>query len=155
MMKKTKITKISVALALSILLMISLVTSHSAMADMLFEAGSDEFYDGRELIARVVECTAPDASYAARLAIACVIVNRVRDVRFPSDLYSVVYQRGEFACVSTDRFASVEPSYLSRVAARDALLGFDISSGAVYFRQGYPSERHGCCFYHDGFLFYK
>ena len=127
----------------------------SVGAEGLYEAGSEEFFSSRDLIARVVECIAPDRSYAARQAIAAVIVNRIKDSRFPSDLYSVIYQRGAFECVSKEGFDRVTPSYLSKVAARDALLGFDISSGAVYFRRGYPSERAGSCFYHDGYLFYR
>lgn len=141
--------------ALAFFLVFAAVLCPCVRADELYEAGSEEFFSSRDLIARVVECVAPDRSYAARQAIAAVIVNRIKDTRFPSDLYSVIYQRGEFECVNKQGFDRVTPSYLSKVAARDALLGFDISSGAVYFRRGYPSECAGSCFYHDGFLFYR
>ena len=126
-----------------------------AFADMLYEIGSEEFFSARDLIARVVDTLAPDASYAARLALSAVIVNRVRDPHFPSDIYSVVFERGEFEGVGREDLFTFCPSQLSMIAARDALLGFDVSRGALYFRRGYPSERMGACFYHDGFLFYK
>lgn len=121
----------------------------------LSEPGSDEFFADRDLIARAVEKTAPNASYVARLAIASVIVNRVQCKRFPNEVRAVIYQRGEFECVSASDFETCSPSYLSKAAARDALLGFDVTSGALYFKIGSVSESDGACFFHSGFLFYK
>ena len=121
----------------------------------LSEPGSDEFFEDRELIARALEKTAPDASYVARLALASVIVNRVKSNRFPNDVRAVIYERGEFECVRAYDFETCKPSYLSRVAARDALLGFDVTSGALYYKRGHISESDGSCFFHSGFLFYK
>ena len=115
---------------------------------------SERFYEDRALIARVIECTAPDASYTARQAIAAVIVNRTTDARFPDDVRSVIYERGAFSCVDRVDFEQVEPSELSLAAARDALLGFDVSGGALYFARGHASEADGACLYHSGFLFY-
>lgn len=127
----------------------------SARADMLCEIGSDEFDSARDIIARVADTTAPGSSYVARLGICAVVVNRVRDPRFPSDIYSVVFERGEFDSVGRADFFDFSVSELSMRAARDALLGFDVTRGAVYFRRGYPAERSGAVFYHDGFLFYR
>ena len=124
-------------------------------ASALSEPGSDEFFADRDLIARAIEKTAPDASYVARLAVASVIVNRVKSKRFPNDVRAVIYERGEIECVRASDFETCAPSYLSRVAARDALLGFDVTSGALYYKRGHISESDGTCFFHSGFLFYK
>ena len=121
----------------------------------LAEIGSDAFFEERDLIARAVELTAPDASYAARLAIAAVIVNRAKDARFPSEIRSVIYEVGVFDCVSDPNFEKVTPTYLSRAAARDALLGFDVTAGALYYKKGSVADSDGACFRHSGFLFFK
>ena len=126
----------------------------SARAEELPEAGSGEFFEMRMLIARVVERTLPGrASYVARLALADVIVNRVRDERFPDDIRSVVYERGEFPCVAAESFLRTRPSYLSLSAARDALLGCDVTSGAVFFSRARRAEVPDGCFYHSGYAF--
>ena len=115
----------------------------------------EDFFEKREFIAKIAEMIAPDSSYAARLGVCAVIVNRMTDSRFPSDVYSVVYHSQQFREAQGRELDSVSASELSEIAARDALLGFDITGGAVYFKRGYPSERQGACFYHDGFLFYR
>ncbi len=128
----------------------------SVSADSLpCEVGSAEFYSVRELIARVAEATVPEGSYTARQAVCALIVNRWRDARFADDVRSVIYESGAFECVRRADFDKIEPSYISLVAARDALLGFDVTMGALYYRRGYPSERAGASFYHDGLLFYR
>ena len=138
---------------LALLITTARVTAH---AEPLPEAGSGEFFEMRMLIARVVERTLPErASYVARLALADVIVNRVRDERFPDDIRSVVYERGEFACVSREDFLRTSPSYLSLSAARDALLGCDVTEGAVYFGRARRAEVPDGCFYHSGYVFTK
>ena len=129
-------------------------TVGSIAASALGEIGSMEFYEERALIARAVEKTAPDASYVTRLAMAALIVNRVKDPRFPSDVRSVIYEYEMFECTRMPDFETCDVSYLSDIAARDALLGFDVSSGALYFKKGMPAESDGACFYHSGFLFY-
>lgn len=138
-------------------LLCALTTALSCLpvsAAPLPDAGSDEFFELRELIARVVEATLPEsASYVCRLGLSAVIINRAEDPRFPDDVRSVVYERGEFECTSREDFLRVRPSYLSRTAARDALLGCDVTSGAVYFRPAKRSEVPDGCFYHSGYVF--
>ena len=107
-----------------------------------------------EFLARAVEKTAPEASYVARLAFCAMIVNRRDDPRFPSDLRAVVYQRGEFDCAWAPDLETCSPSRLSRLAARDALLGFDPSGGALYYKKGHRSESYPDAFFHSGYWFF-
>ena len=146
-----KLIRSLVSLCLCSLLMLGI--SHKATA--LSDIGSDAFFEDRDLIAKTVELTAPGASYAARLALAAVIVNRAKDARFPSEIRAVIYERGAFECVLEPSFEHTQVSYLSKVAARDALLGFDVTSGALYFKKGVASSSDGACFHHSGFLFFK
>lgn len=146
-----KLIRTITALLCAFLLALSPVTAYAATMP---EAGSDEFFELRTLIARVVEATLPErASYVCRLALSAVIVNRARDPRFPDDIRSVVYERGEFECTAKESFSRVRPSYLSKSAARDALLGCDVTAGAVYFRPAKASEVPDGCFYHSGYVF--
>ncbi len=127
-----------------------------ASAEPLPEAGSDEFFELRGLIARVVEATLPEsASYVARLALSAVIVNRAADPHFPDSIRSVIYERGEFECTSREDFSRVRPSYLSKAAARDALLGCDVTSGALYYRPAHRSEVREGEFFHSGYVFWR
>ncbi len=139
------------AFSVALLMLFAPVYAH---AEALPEAGGEEFFEMRMLIARVVERTLPNsASYVARLALADVIVNRTQDARFPDDIRSVVYQRGEFECVASESFLRTRPSYLSLSAARDALLGCDVTSGAVFFYKARRAEVPDGCFYHSGYVF--
>lgn len=148
-MKKT-MSRIAAILCV-ILLTLAPVSAH---AEQLPEAGSEEFFEMRMLIARVIERTLPErASYIARLGLADIIINRTQDARFPDDIRSVVYERGEFECVAREDFLRTRPSYLSLAAARDALLGCDVTSGAVYFRAARRAEVPDGCFYHSGYVF--
>ena len=148
-----KLIRAMTALLCAILIALSPITARAAT---LPEAGSDEFFELRSLIAKVVEATLPErASYVCRLALSAVIVNRSSDPRFPDDIRAVVYERGEFECTSKEYFNRVRPSYLSKAAARDALLGCDVTAGAVYFRPARASEVPDGCFYHSGYVFLR
>ncbi len=145
-----KIKKLFLAFILMFSFLLGLININA-----IGEVGSKEFSEQRALIARAVEKTAPTASYVARLCIAAVIVNRAKSPRFADDVRSVIYEYEAFECTRSPDFETSSVSYLSDIAARDALLGFDASSGALYFKRGTPAESQGCCFYHSGWLFYK
>lgn len=88
--------------------------------------------DDLELLARVVSAEAKGEPYTGQVAVAAVILNRVRDSRFPNTLAGVVYQTHAFESVSNGTI--YQPATAStRRAARDALNGWDPSGGAVFF----------------------
>ena len=66
------------------------------------------------------------------VAVGAVVVNRVRSSRFPNTLAGVIYQSGAFDAVS-DGQINLAPSEQSRRAARDALNGWDPTSGCLYY----------------------
>jgi N-acetylmuramoyl-L-alanine amidase len=66
------------------------------------------------------------------VAVGAVILNRVRDSRFPNTIAGVVYQPGAFDAVA-DGQINLPPADTSYKAARDALNGWDPSGGAVYY----------------------
>lgn len=86
----------------------------------------------RDLLARVVSAEAKGEPYEGQVAVAAVILNRVRDSRFPNTLAGVVYQTHAFESVTNGTVYT--PATASAVrAAQDALNGWDPSGGALFF----------------------
>ncbi|HHV55499.1 MAG TPA: LysM peptidoglycan-binding domain-containing protein [Firmicutes bacterium] len=86
-----------------------------------------------ELLARLVQAEAGAESYLGRVAVAAVVVNRVRSPQFPDTIKDVIYQPGQFPPVFSPGFSNLEPDRLSRQAALAALQGEDPTGGALYF----------------------
>ncbi len=84
------------------------------------------------LIARFVHAEARGEPYTGQVAVAAVILNRVRDSRFPNTVSGVVYQKGAFTCVA-DGQINLAPDATSKKAAQDAINGWDPSYGSLYY----------------------
>lgn len=84
------------------------------------------------LLARVVYGEARGEPYAGQVAVAAVVLNRVRSSSFPNTISGVVYQSGAFTAVS-DGQINLTPNTTAYNAARDALNGWDPSVGAIYY----------------------
>ncbi len=84
------------------------------------------------LLARVVNGEARGESYEGQVAIAAVVLNRVKHSSFPNSIAGVIYQPGAFTAVSDGQInQSVYSSCYN--AARDALNGWDPTGGAIYY----------------------
>lgn len=59
------------------------------------------------MLAAIVECEAGGESYEGQLAVASVVLNRVRSGSYPNTISGVIYQGGQFAPVASGRFAVV------------------------------------------------
>ncbi len=84
------------------------------------------------LLARLVNGEARGEPYVGKVAVAAVVLNRVRSAYFPNTISAVVYQRGAFDCVS-DGQINLTPSADSLRAARDAMNGWDPTGGCIYY----------------------
>lgn len=84
------------------------------------------------LLARVISGEARGESYTGQVAIAAVVLNRVKHSSFPSTISGVIYQSGAFTAV-TDGQINITPSQSCYNAARDALNGWDPTGGAIYY----------------------
>ncbi|MFZ5826846.1 MAG: spore cortex-lytic enzyme [Bacillota bacterium] len=89
-----------------------------------------------DLLARVIAAEAKGEPYEGQVAVGAVILNRIRDSRFPNTLAGVVYQTHAFESVSNGTIYQPVPAS-SRRAAQDALNGWDPSGGAVFFWNPY------------------
>ena len=84
---------------------------------------------------RIVEAEATGCDMIGKILVANVIINRVKDRRFPNNITSVIYAgRGEqFTPIKDGRFYSVTVTQSTIDAVDRALLGEDYSQGALYF----------------------
>lgn len=84
------------------------------------------------LLARLVHGEARGESYTGKVAVAAVVLNRVRSAAFPNTISGVIFQSGAFDCVA-DGQLWLTPDQDSIRAAGDALAGWDPTSGCVYY----------------------
>ena len=84
------------------------------------------------LLARVVYGEARGEPYTGQVAVAAVVLNRVKSSSFPNTVSGVVYQSGAFDAVR-DGQINLTPNSTAKKAAQDALNGWDPSYGAIYY----------------------
>lgn len=84
------------------------------------------------LLARAVYGEARGEPYVGQVAVAAVILNRVKSSSFPNTISGVIYQSGAFDAVS-DGQINLNPDSTAKKAAQDALNGWDPSYGAIYY----------------------
>lgn len=85
-----------------------------------------------DLMARLVRAEAESESYAGKVAVASVVLNRVESSQFPNSIKDVIYQKGQFSPVasgSINRSADAE----SIKAVKEALNGVDNTKGSLFF----------------------
>lgn len=86
----------------------------------------------RYLLAKVIYAEARGESYTGQVAIGAVVLNRVKDSRFPNTIAGVIYQPWAFTAVN-DGQINLEPNATAYQAADDALNGWDPTYGSVYY----------------------
>ncbi len=84
------------------------------------------------LLAKAVYAEARGESYTGQVAVAAVILNRVKSSSFPNTISGVVYQPWAFTAVN-DGQINLTPNQTAINAARDALNGWDPTYGALYY----------------------
>lgn len=84
------------------------------------------------LLSRLVYSEARGETYTGQVAVAAVVLNRVKSSSFPNTISGVIYERGAFDAVS-DGQINLTPDSIARKAAQDALNGWDPSYGAIYY----------------------
>ena len=84
------------------------------------------------LLARLVSGEARGEPYIGQVAVAAVVLNRVKHAAFPNTISGVIFQTGAFDAVWDGQF-DMEPSESCYRAARDAMNGWDPTGGCVYY----------------------
>ena len=84
------------------------------------------------LLAKLVYAESRGEPYEGQVAVASVVLNRVKSSSFPNTIAGVIYQEGAFSVVS-DGQINLAPNDTAKKAAQDAINGWDPSYGAIYY----------------------
>ena len=87
-------------------------------------SGSSSSSNDLNLLSRLVYGEARGEPYTGQVAVAAVVLNRVRNSNFPNSIAGVIYQSGAFNVVS-DGQINLTPNSTAKKAAQDALNGWD------------------------------
>jgi N-acetylmuramoyl-L-alanine amidase len=85
------------------------------------------------MISRMVAAEARGEPFLGQVAVAAVIVNRVRSPLFPGTVSGVIFQPWAFSPINDGAFWRVTPTRDHVRAARYALNGWDPTYGATFF----------------------
>lgn len=107
-------------------------TSTQDISDTYQAASSVTTNDDVYLLAMLINGEARGEPFIGKVAVGAVIMNRVRDPKFPKTISGVIFQPGAFSAVE-DGQMWLPPSSDSIRAARDAIAGWDPTGGALYY----------------------
>ncbi len=111
-----------------------------------------EFERQKKLLAALIFCEAGNQPYTGQVAVGAVVMNRIESSKYPNDIDSVIYQRGQFGPAGTGKLDRVlhSGSYTesSLRAAEDALNGVDPVEGCLYFGCGNKGIKIGAHYFH-------
>lgn len=107
----------------------------------------------RNLLAAAIYCESGGEFFEGQLGVGSVILNRVKDSRFPNTIQEVLYQSGQFESVYTGWYDRVlaEPDSISASsyeAADCVLQGYNNIGECLYFDQGGYGVKIGSHFFH-------
>lgn len=84
------------------------------------------------LMANAVYGEARGEPYVGQVAVAAVILNRIKDPNFPNTISGVIFQPRAFTAVA-DGQIWLTPNEKAKKAVRDAMNGMDPSDGSIYY----------------------
>ncbi len=94
------------------------------------------------MLANLIYCEARGESYEGKLAVGSVVVNRILSSKYPDTMAGVIYQKSQFAPVTSTKNSFVEALAYDKAAnskgcyeaAREAISGITNVSNCVYFQ---------------------
>ena len=90
-----------------------------------------------ENLMRIVQAEAGGEDRKGKLLVANVVINRVKNAKFPNNITDVIFQKKknvtQFSPVSNGAIYNVKISEDTRDAVYSALYGEDVSEGALFF----------------------
>lgn len=103
-----------------------------------------------DLLVRLVAAEAGGEPYEGQVAVAAVVLNRMRSYKFPDSVRGVTYQENQFS--SVPKLPYIQPSDSCRRAVVEAINGIDPSKGALYFYNPETSSEDGLRFFNSANL---
>ena len=108
-------------------------SDENLISGISYAASSSNISD-LQLMARAINGEARGEPYEGQVAVGAVILNRVKDSRFPNTIAGVIYQSGAFTAVSDGQInAPIAEDSTVYKAAEDAMNGWDPTGGCVYY----------------------
>lgn len=95
-------------------------------------SSSSSYSSDINLLARLIYGEARGEPYSGQVAVAAVVLNRVKSSKFPNTIAGVIYQPGAFDVVA-DGQINMTPDSTAKKAAADAMNGWDPSYGSIYY----------------------
>lgn len=87
-----------------------------------------------EILERIVQAEAGGSGYDGMLAVANVVLNRVKSERFPNSVTEVVFAHRQFTPISDGRYYTIRVTDTARQVVEDALDGVRLlGEDALYF----------------------
>ncbi|PZD96018.1 cell wall hydrolase [Paenibacillus sambharensis] len=109
-------------------------TKLKVIVPSFFDNPADPYTEAElNLLAKITMVEAGYESYEGQLAIANVILNRVKDTRFPNTIRDVIYSGRQFPPAHNGLLDKSKPHATALRAAKDALNGKNNVKNAVYF----------------------
>ena len=110
------------------------VENNSEKVGVSYASSSSTSTSDMQLMARAINGEARGEPYEGQVAVGAVILNRVKDSRFPNTIAGVIYQSGAFTAVADGQINQpiAEDSTVYK-AAKDAMNGWDPTGGCVYY----------------------
>jgi spore germination cell wall hydrolase CwlJ-like protein len=84
-------------------------------------------------LARIIQVETPSGSQYKKMAVANVVLNRVKSPRFPNTIKEVIFSPNQFPPATRESFLTLEPSKESFIAAKRALEGNNPIEGCLFF----------------------
>ncbi|MBG9789550.1 cell wall hydrolase [Brevibacillus laterosporus] len=85
-----------------------------------------------DMLERLVYAESRGEPYEGKVAVAAVVLNRVKSEQFPDTIKGVIFARNAFSVIQNGRLSTAKNKE-TKLAVRDALFGDDPSRGALYF----------------------
>lgn len=117
-------------------------------------------FDDAYILAKIAMAEAESEDTEGKALVMLVVLNRVKDDKFPDSVEAVVMQKGQFSPVANGRYDEVEPDEdCFRALELIQKCGWDESNGATYFESKSDSTWHSenltFLFKHGKHYFYK
>lgn len=98
------------------------------------QSSIDNSGDMVDLLARLINGEARGEPYKGQVAVGAVVMNRVKSSEFPDTISGVIYQKGQFSCVTDGQFnKAIDEDSTVYKAAREAMNGADPTNGCLFF----------------------
>ena len=98
------------------------------------QSSTNNSKDMVELLARLINGEARGEPYKGQVAVGAIVMNRVKSSEFPDTISGVIYQKGQFSCVTDGQInKAIDENSTVYKAAREALNGADPTNGCLFF----------------------